>query len=94
MQAFDTRACIRRAQHRRVQHAWELEVGRVWRLAARALRAVDPWDTAADVRERPGRPLVERVLVDDDPNFFVAPFDFFFGADQSCHVVMASSIFG
>jgi hypothetical protein len=77
-----------------VQHARELDVGRVRRLSARALRAVDPWDTAADVRERPGRPLVERVLVDDDPLLGVAALDFLFGPDQPCHDVIASSIFG
>ena len=39
-------------------------------------------------------PLLERVLVDDDPLLGVAAFDLLLGLDQPCHDAIASSIFG
>jgi hypothetical protein len=89
-----TRARERAAQHRRVQHARQLDVGGVQHLAAGAVETVDARHLLPDRRERPFRPLVERVLLDDDPDVLVAAFDFLFGLDQSCQVEMASSIFG
>ncbi len=77
-----------------MQHPGELHVGRELRLAACALHAVDAWNLAADDLERPSGPLVDRILVDDDPLLGVLPFDFLLGANQSRHVLMASSILG
>ena len=85
---------VRRAQNRGVQHPGQLDVGRVGGLAARAPEAVDARRRAADDLERPGRPLRERVLFDDEPDLFEAALDLLFGADQSRHVRIASSIFG
>jgi hypothetical protein len=77
-----------------VQHPGKLQVRGVFDLAACTVEPVDARCVPADGRERAGRPLVERILVDDDPDLLVAAFDFLLGADQSCQVVMASSIFG
>jgi hypothetical protein len=90
----DARAGIRAPEDSRVQHPGKLDVGREHRVTSCFVRAVHTRNASTDGRERPCRPLVERVLVDNDPDFFVAALYFFFGADQSCHVVMASSIFG
>ena len=49
---------------------------------------------SADDLARPGRPLLERVLFDDEPDLLVAALDLLLRADQSCHVRIASSIFG
>ena len=70
------------------------EVGRVDRLAGRALEPVLPRRRPADDVERAVRPLVERIFLDDEPDLLEASFDFLLGADQSRHVRMASSIFG
>src|SRR4029079_19119984 len=64
------------------------------RLAARALEPVLPRRRLADDVERSVRPLVERILLDDEPDLFVPAFDLFLGPDQSRHVRIASSIFG
>ena len=48
----------------------------------------------ADHLERPGGPLVERVLLDDGPDLLVAALDLLLGPDQSRHVAIASSMFG
>ncbi len=77
-----------------MQHAAEPQVGGERGLAAGALEAVDARRRPADDLARACRPLLERVLVYDEPHFLVAPFDLFLGADQSRHVRMASSIFG
>ena len=90
----DTRARVRATEYRRVQHPGQLHVGRIERLAAYPHRPVYTRHLLAHRRERSRRPLVERILVDHDPDFLVAPFDFLLGADQSCQVLMASSIFG
>ena len=92
--ARDPSARVRRAQDGRVQHPRLREVRRVDRLPGRALAAVDANGVAADDLERPGRPLVERVLLDDEPDLLVPALDLLLGADQSCHVRIASSIFG
>ena len=77
-----------------MQHRGQLQVGRVRRLAADAHQAVDAGHLLSHGLQRPLGPLVERILVDHDPDVLVASFDFLLGADQSCHVLMASSIFG
>ena len=48
----------------------------------------------ADYRELPLGPLLERVLLDDDPDLLVTAFNFLLGADQSRQVAIASSILG
>src|SRR3954470_24824015 len=40
------------------------------------------------------RPLVECVLLDDEPHLFEAAFDFLLGADQPCQCRIASSMRG
>ena len=90
----DARRGVRRAEHGGVQHPVQPQVGREGRLAAGALEAVDARRVPADDLARPGRPLLERVLVDDEPDLLVAALDLFLGADQSRHVRIASSIFG
>ena len=92
--ARDPRARVRRAQDRRVQHPGLREVGGVDRLPGCALAAVDAQRVAADDLERACGPLVERVLLDDEPDLLVPALDLFLGADQPCHVRIASSIFG
>src|SRR4029077_17850194 len=56
--------------------------------------AVLPGRGQLDHRERPGGPLLERILLDDDPHLLEASLDLFLGADQSCHERIASSILG
>src|SRR5439155_6020529 len=87
-------ARVRTTQNRRVQHSRQLQIGREQRLTAGPRQPIDPGHSSSHRRERSRRPPIERVLVDDDPDFLVASFDFLFGADQSCQVLMASSIFG
>jgi hypothetical protein len=77
-----------------VQHPVEAEVGRVRRLAARALEAVLALGVAPDDVQRSGRPLLEDVLLDDHPGVLVAALDLLFGLDQSRQVRIASSILG
>src|SRR5919198_388911 len=54
----------------------------------------EPRRRLPDDRPRPGGPLVERVLLDHDPLLGEAALDLLLGADQSCQVRIASSIFG
>src|SRR5262249_681275 len=89
-----TRARVGTAQHGRVQHSGQLDVGCVQSLAPRTVEAVDARDFTADYGQRTDRPLVERVLVDDDPDVFVAAFDFLLGADHACQVLIACSSLG
>ena len=77
-----------------MEHPGQPEVGRVARLAARAQRAGDPRRGPPDDLARAGGPLLERVLLDDEPDLLVAALDLLLGSDQSCHVEIASSIFG
>jgi hypothetical protein len=69
-----------------VQHAGELQVGGVDRLAARAFEPVLTERGLPDDRARSGGPLLERVFLDDEPDLLLAALDFLFGADQSRHV--------
>ena len=94
VERLHARACEGRAENRRVQHPRQLEVGRVDRLAARALQPVLALRRLADDGLRAVGPLVERILLDDEPDLFVPALDLFLGADQSRHVRIASSIFG
>ena len=77
-----------------MQHPRQLHVRCVDRFTARAGEPVDATGVASDDLERPGRPRVERILLDDDPLLGVVPFDLFLGADQPCQPEIASSIFG
>ena len=77
-----------------MQHPGQLDVGGEGRLAAHALGPVDARRRPADHLERPGGPLLERVLLDDEPDLLAAPLDLLLRADQPCHVRIASSIFG
>ena len=77
-----------------MQHSWQLDVCRVASLAPGALRARDPRSGPADDLAGPGRPLVERVLLDHEPHVLVAALDLLLGLDQSCHDTIASSILG
>ncbi len=77
-----------------MEHPRQLEVGRVARLAAHALVAVLARRGPPDHLERPLGPLLERILLDDDPDLLEASLDLFLGADQSCHERIASSILG
>ena len=77
-----------------MEHSGQPDVGRVARLAARAERAGHPRGGPADDLARAGGPLLERVLLDDEPDLLVTALDLLLGADQSCHVEIASSIFG
>jgi hypothetical protein len=88
------RGRVRGAKNGGVQHPGQPDVGRVARLASSPQRAGLPGRRSADDLPWPGRPLLERVLLDDEPDLFVAPLDLLLGADQPCHVEIASSIFG
>jgi hypothetical protein len=88
------RVRVRRPEHCRIQHPGQTEIGGVPRLAARAHRPGHALRCAPDDLARPGRPLLERVLLDDEPHLLEAALDLFLGADQPCHVEIASSIFG
>ena len=85
-------AGVRAAQHGRLEHARQPEIGRVARLAARSLKAVDARGASTHDRELPRRPLLERVLVDDRPDGLVAALDLLLGADQPRQFEIASSM--
>src|SRR5437899_5312148 len=85
---------VRAAQHGGVQHPGQPQVGGVDGFAARPLEPVDPRGGLPDDLARAGRPLLQRVFLDDEPDLFEPAFDFLLGADQSRHVRIASSIFG
>jgi hypothetical protein len=88
------RVRVWRAEHGGVQHPRQLDVGRVARLAAHAQGSILPRRRPADHGERPLGPLLERILLDDDPHLLEVPLDFLLGADQSCQLRIASSILG
>ena len=90
----DVRVRVRRAEHRRVQHPREVEVGGVDGLAAGAFEPVDALDRLPDDPARALGPLLERVLLDDEPDLLVPPLDLLLRPDQPRHVRIASSIFG
>ena len=77
-----------------MQHPRQLDVRGVARLAAGPLEAVEARRVPADDVAGPGRPLVERVLVDERPDLLVAALDLLLGLDQPCHVEIASSMRG
>ena len=85
---------VRAAEDGRVQHPGEGNVRGVPCLAASPLQPVLARGRAADDVERPRGPLVERVLLDDRPDLLVTALDLLLGADQSCHVRIASSMAG
>src|SRR5581483_7061137 len=87
-------ARVRRAKHGGVHHPGKREIGGVDRLPGRALATVDARRRLPDDAAGPGRPLLERVLLDDDPHLLVAAFDLLLGPNQSRHVRIASSILG
>ena len=91
---FDARPRVRAAHERAVDEPGELDVARVARLAAGLLVAVDPRCVPAHDRSGTGRPLDERVLLDERPHLLVAALDLLLGADQPCHEPIASSIRG
>jgi hypothetical protein len=90
----DARMRVRTAQHRGVQHPGQLDVRGVAGLAAGALDPGDALGVAADHRQRPDGPLLERVLLDDRPDGLVAPLDLLLGLAQPRQVEIASSIRG
>jgi hypothetical protein len=77
-----------------VQHPRQPDVGRVARLTSYALESVLANRRAADDVARSRRPLFERILLDDEPDFLEPAFDLFLGADQPRQLRIASSIFG
>ena len=82
----DARIRVRRAQDRRVQHPRQANVRRVTRLAAGPDRPVRARRRSPDDVERTGRPLLEQVLLDHEPNGLVAALHLFLRADQSRQV--------
>jgi hypothetical protein len=77
-----------------VEHPRQLDVGRVARLAARLGEAVEARRIAADDVTGAGRPLDERVLVDQRPDVLVPALDLLFGLDQPRQLEIASSMRG
>jgi hypothetical protein len=77
-----------------MEHAGQLDVGGVTRLAARLLEAVQARRVPADDVAGAGRPLVERVFVDERPDLLVAALDLLLGLDQPRQLEIASSIRG
>ena len=94
LDAGRTRMGVRAAHDHRVQHPGKLHVGGEEHLAAHPAEAVLAWSGAPDHVAGAGRPLLERILVDDEPDLLEAALDLLLGADQSRHVRIASSIFG
>ncbi len=88
------RVRVRRAEDGSLEHPGKADVGGVARPAAHPLRPGLARRGPADDRQRPRRPLLERILLDDDPDLLEPPFDLLLGPDQSCHVRIASSILG
>ncbi len=84
----------RAAQNRGMQRPGKLQVGRIERLAACPAEAVGACRRAPDHLARARGPLLERVLLDDEPDLLEPPLDLLLGADQSRHVRIASSILG
>jgi hypothetical protein len=76
-----------------VEHAGQLDIGGVPHLSACPRERVVAGRGMPHDLARSSRPLFERVFVDDEPNLLDATLDFLLGADQSCHVLIASSIF-
>jgi len=85
---------VRAAQDSGVQHAGQADVARVAGLAAGFFEAVEPVRVAADDVAGPGRPLDERILLDERPDLFVTALDFLLGLDQPRQLEIASSMRG
>ena len=85
---------VRASEHGGVEHPGQRDVGREKRLSTCAGEAVDTSRRAADDLAGPGRPLLERVLLDDEEDLLEPALHLLLGADQSRHVRIASSIFG
>ncbi len=85
---------VRASQDGSVEHAGELDVRRIASFAAGAREARHPLGRAAHRLAGPGGPLLEVVLLDDDPLLGVAALDFLLGPDQPRQERIASSIFG
>ena len=77
-----------------MQHAGQLDVGGVAGLAPHPLRGVLAHGGPADHRQRALRPLLERILLDDEPHLLEAALDLLLGADQPRQFRIASSILG
>jgi hypothetical protein len=77
-----------------VEHPGQLDVRGVARLPAGLLEAVEALCIAADDVAGPGRPLNERILVDERPDLLVAALDLLLGLDQSRQLEIASSMRG
>ena len=77
-----------------VEHSGQLDVRGVARLAAGLLEAVETRCVPADDVAGPGRPLHERVLVDERPDLLVAALDLLLGLDQPRQLEIASSMRG
>ena len=77
-----------------MEHPGQSDVGREERLAAGPGEPVDARRRVTDDVAGPGRPLLERVLLDDEEDLLEPALDLLLGADQSRHVRIASSIFG
>ncbi len=82
------------SQDRGVEHPRKLQIGRVERLAAGPAECVGPGRRLPDDLAGPRRPLLERILLDDEEDLLEPALDLLLGADQSRHVRIASSIFG
>ena len=77
-----------------MQHPRKPDVGGVTRLAANALEGVLARSRPTDDLAGALRPLLERILLDDEPDLLEPAFDLFLGADQPRQLRSASSIFG
>jgi hypothetical protein len=85
--ALHARVRVRGAEDRRVQHPGQLDVRRVASLATGTLGTGDARSGTADDFPGPGRPLVERVLLDHEPHVLVAALDLLLGLDQPRHAM-------
>src|SRR5262249_8954442 len=88
------RVRVRRAKHGRVQHPGQTDVGGEARRAAHTLGRIESGRLAADGALRAGRPLRQRILLDDEPYLLEAALDLLLGADQPGQCRIASSIRG
>ena len=90
----DARARVRAAEERCVDQPGQAHVAREACGSAGPLVAVDARGGTPDDRARPGRPLVEGVLLDERPHLLVAALDLLLGLDQPRQVEIASSMRG
>jgi hypothetical protein len=90
----DAAARVRAAQDGGVQHPGQADVAREASFTAGLGEAVEARRVPADDVAGTGRPLDERVLVDERPDLLVAALDFRFGLDQPRQLEIASSMRG